>query len=88
MMRYNWISLIFASALFLSACGIDPKKIYTVYDVTDASGKTYRNLNHSDRNVFIDYEGNYYTFNGNFTAVTRKVSGEQFLREVKQPEKE
>lgn len=84
-MRYK--SLIFASALFLSACKIDPEKIYTVYDVTDASGKTYRNLKCVGRNVFIDYDRNEYTFNGNYTAVTRKVSGEHFLREVKQPEK-
>jgi len=34
----------------------------------------------------MDYHGNS-SFNGNFTAITRKVSGEQFLKEVQQPEK-
>lgn len=87
-MKYNWMPLIFASLIFLSACKIDPEKIYTVYDVTDASGKTYRNLNHSGGNFFIDSNGNYYNFNGNYTAVTRKVSGEQFLKEIQKAEKE
>jgi hypothetical protein len=36
---------------------------------------------------FRDYHGNHYEFNGNFTAITRKVSREQFLKEVQQPEK-
>jgi len=66
---------------------IDPQKIYTVVDVTDSSGKTYRNLYELSNNTFMDYSGNSYTFNGNFTTITRKVSGEQFLKEVQQPEK-
>ena len=66
---------------------IDPQKTYTVVDVTDSSGKTYRNLYELSKNTFMDYHGNSYTFNGNFTAITRKISGEQFLKEVQQPEK-
>jgi hypothetical protein len=66
---------------------IDPQKIYTVIDVTDSNGKTYRNLKELSRDTFMDYHGNSYTFNGNFTAITRKVSGEQFLKEVQQPER-
>jgi hypothetical protein len=65
---------------------INPQKIYTVVDVTDSSGKTYRNLYELTKNTFMDYHGNSYTFNGNFTAITRKISGEQFLKEVQQPE--
>jgi hypothetical protein len=80
-------SLIAISILFLSACGVNQEKTYRVYDVTDASGKTYRNLNHSGGDVFIDYDGNQYIFNGNYTVITRKVSGEQFLREVQHREK-
>jgi hypothetical protein len=66
---------------------IDPQKIYVVIDVTDSNGKTYRNLRRSGETNFIDYHRNSYKFNGNFTAITRKVSGEQLLKEVQQPEK-
>ena len=87
-MKYHWMCLIFTSVLFLSACKIDPEKTYTVYDVTDASGKIYRNLNHKGYNIFIDSNGNYYKFNGNYTAITRKVSGEQLLKEIQKVEQE
>jgi hypothetical protein len=66
---------------------IDPQKIYVVIDVTDSNGKTYRNLTRSGVGNFIDYHRNSYKFHGNFTEITRKVSGEQFLKEVQQPEK-
>ena len=65
---------------------IDPQKTYTVVDVTDSSGKTYRNLYDLNHNTFRDYNGNNYSFNGNFTAITRQVSGEQLLKEIQQPQ--
>lgn len=71
----------------IKSCGvIDPQKTYTVIDVTDSSGKIYRNLIPVSNTIFMDHYGNSYTFNGNFTAITRKVSGEQFLKEIQQPE--
>lgn len=85
------LSVLFAIIIIgsaLKSCTIiDPQKIYTVIDVTDSNGKTYRNLKELSRDTFMDYHGNSYAFNGNFTAITRKVSGEQFLKEVQQPER-
>lgn len=65
---------------------IDPQKTYSVVDVTDNIGKTHKNLRECTRNTFMDYHGNSYTFSGNFTAITRKISGEQLLNEIQQPE--
>ena len=80
--------LIIAIGSGIKSCRvIDPQKIYTVIDVTDSNGKTYRNLYELSKTTFMDYNGNSYTFNGNFTAITRQVSGEQFLKEVQQSEK-
>ena len=70
-----------------SYSAIDPQKTYIVVDVTDNIGKTHKNLRECTRNTFMDYHGNSYTFSGNFTAITRKVSGEQLLNEIQQPEK-
>jgi len=66
---------------------IDPEKTYTIVDVTDSSGKNYRNLIELTKYTFRDYHGNVYNFNGNFTAITRQVTGEQLLKEVQQLEK-
>ena len=88
------VFLIFLMILGVSAAvpilcaSTDHQKSHTVIDVTDSSGKTYRNLRRRMGEAnFEDYHGNHYQFNGNFTSITRKVSREQFLKEVQQPEK-
>ena len=90
----NKIFLFLLICLAFVGCGpiepIEPKKTYTVFDVTDSSGKTYRNLNRRrfNENLYVDYYSNEYTFHGNYTTITRRVSGDQFLKEVKTSEKE
>jgi len=80
--------LLFITGSVIQSCAvIDPEKTYSVIDVTDSSGKIYKNLRGLSNNTFMDYHGNSYTFNGNFTAITRKVSGEQFLKEINQSSK-
>jgi len=78
------IFVLFAVAILPPGCSweIDPQRTYQVFDVTDSAGKTYRNLKRLGGDVFTDYHGNQYTFKGNYTAITRRVSGEQFMKDV------
>jgi len=79
---FTVIFVVFVASIVCSGSKIDPEKTYQVFDVTDGAGKTYRNLRYFDENAFVDYHGNEYSFHGNYTTITRRVTGEQFMREV------
>ncbi|NBT59252.1 hypothetical protein EBT16_10760 [bacterium] len=79
---FTVIFVVFVTSMFCSRSKIDPETTYQVFDVTDGTGKTYRNLNLIGDNVFVDRHGNQYSFHGNYTAMTRKVSGEQLLKDT------
>lgn len=79
---FTVIFVIFVASVFCSRSKIDPERTYQVFDVTDGTGKTYRNLKRFDGNTFVDYHRNLYSFHGNYTVISRNVSGEEFMMEV------
>jgi len=66
--------------LLFCGCGVKPDKTYTVYNVTDSSGKTYHNLTHSMTNEYYDQQGKKYIFHGNHTVISSTISGYDILR--------
>ncbi len=79
---FTVIFIIFVTSMICSRSKIDPETTYQVFDVTDGTGKTYRNLKRFDGNTFVDYHRNLYSFHGNHTVISRNVSGEEFMREL------
>lgn len=66
--------------IFFCGCEVKPDKIYTVYNVTDSSGKTYYNLNRGCCDEYVDQQGKKYIFHGNYTAISSTISGYDILR--------
>ena len=67
--------------IFFCGCEVKPDKTYTVYNVTDSSGKTYYNLNHRFiEHEYYDQQGNKYIFHGNYTVISSTISGYDILR--------
>lgn len=69
--------------IFFCGCGVKPDKIYTVYNVTDSSGKTYYNLNRympSPEHEYYDQQGKTYIFHGNHTVISSTISGYDIFR--------
>lgn len=66
--------------IFFCGCGVKPDKTYTVYNVTDSSGKTYHNLNHFIEYEYYDQQGKKYIFHGNHTVISSTISGYDILR--------
>lgn len=79
---FTVIFVIFVTSMLCSKSKIDPETTYQVFDVTDSVGKTYRNLKRFDGNTFVDYHRNLYSFHGNYTVISRNVSGEELMMEV------
>lgn len=78
----NYKFLIFLM-LFFCGCEVKLDKTYTVYNVTDSSGKTYYNLNrHTNRieHEYYDQQGKRYIFYGNHTVISSTISGYDILR--------
>ena len=78
-------SILFIFLLATIGCHqpINPKQIYTVYTVISSDGTKYENLNRYELNDH-EYTGiidnKTYRFNGNYTVISEKITGEQILR--------
>jgi hypothetical protein len=79
---FTVIFVIFVTSMFCSKSKIDPETTYKVFDVTDGTGNTHRNLKRFDGSTFVDHHRNLYSFHGNYTVISRNVSGEELLKEA------
>jgi hypothetical protein len=77
-------ALLSVILVVFSGCNIpiNPKTKYTVYTVITQDGRKYENLKPDwTEGHFIDVVNNTnYQFRGNYTVISGKISGEEYLR--------